>query len=170
MMSSSQLSSRVPESDPFVFSRSSPIRSPTPSNILERIGSEAQYFKWSIKVHDDFIKWWISTPWVIEASQGDSGNIQRKIGWNSHIRKSPAWAPYYQAANASTGMPIVICQTCFIALQHPNIKSSGTSSLSKHTKSVQCQKSRKSQVPGLRHHQQTLEMSLSQPVSVVCQG
>ena len=105
---------------------------------FDQIGQGDLFYKWTLCLHSAFLTWWLETPWIVErASTIDDWS--KRLGWESRSRTSSVWQHFYQAANRLTGEPALVCQRCSYALSHPNVKASGTSTLSRHLESKVCQ-------------------------------
>lgn len=123
-------SSQLPNSDPFIQAES--------QTGLRTTGKSNDLYLWS-QYHDkEFSEWWEGTYWAQHNSE--RGNAARGIQWDSRVRSSNVWQNFDQAAKIIDGTPFVVCRLCSTALVHPNVRMSGTSALSKHTKSNTCQR------------------------------
>ena len=121
---------------------SSPISYTTAPDItLTRIGRNKECFQWKRESHQLFLLWWNETPWVLEQPTMTCADLVKQMAWNSSQRISDSWRQYDQAARCISGEPVVVCRRCQGILAHPNAKRIGTSSLSKHLASTQCQRS-----------------------------
>ncbi|KAJ5131001.1 uncharacterized protein N7515_007040, partial [Penicillium bovifimosum] len=69
---------------------------------------------------------------------------QNGIKWENR-KISDAWDHFEQLADETTGEPKVICKHCSKLLTHPNVKRSGTSTLSRHLKADSCCKDQMTQ-------------------------
>ena len=105
---------------------------------FDRIGRGELFFKWTPSIHSAFLTWWLETPWIVERAS-TTDDWSKRLGWESRSRTSSVWQHFYQAANRLTGEPALVCQRCSYALSHPNVKASGTSTLSRHLESKVCQ-------------------------------
>ncbi|KAJ6016473.1 hypothetical protein N7540_011064 [Penicillium herquei] len=84
--------------------------------------------------HDEFLLWWKKTEYGHQLTNAG----QSKIKWSVEVRASPVWQHFYQAADVHLGRPQVICRSCLTSLNHPDLKSHGTSAMSKHRKANLC--------------------------------
>jgi len=105
---------------------------------LPRIGHFQQFVKWSLKNHDEFIAWWLGTPWAVQqAASIPSTDLLKHSKWDSK-KNSTSWAPFDQGADVKSGKPGVICLRCHARLEHPHTKSTGPGTLDKHCQSKAC--------------------------------
>jgi hypothetical protein len=107
---------------------------------FNRIGRSKLFFQWTQEQHTQFLEWWLSTEWVINAAADQDGadDLATRVNWNSTSRKSEFWKSFDQAANRHTGEPVLICQKCGISIVHPGIRNSGTNALKNHVLSQSC--------------------------------
>jgi hypothetical protein len=72
--------------------------------------------------------------WWAEKLQGNANRLQfESIAW-AKPKRSAVWNLFYQAAEIKTGLPKAVCQTCWKAYAHPELRKGGssTSTLSRH--------------------------------------
>lgn len=117
-----------------------------PPESFIRVGPDRRkvFVRYDEMAHTEWVDWWLQT---------DFGR-KSKICWDSN-HQSGIWEKYDQVANSTDGAPKVMCKNCGQILEHPYTLHSrptgngkaqyhGTSSLSKHIKSVGCQRARRS--------------------------
>jgi hypothetical protein len=96
---------------------------------------DKRYAIWKSEKHARWEAWWA------ENLQGRASRLQfNSIGW-AKPRRSPVWDLFYQAVEIKTGLPKVVCQSCWKAYAHPELPKGGssTSTLSRHR--LRCRRS-----------------------------
>jgi hypothetical protein len=133
-----------------------------------QIGLYKDFFQWSEENHIEFLKWWQSTEWTLQAigEFNDIDDLSKKLSWNSKTRTSDYWLSFDQAANRLTGEPALICRNCSTNLAHPNTKNTGTKAMKNHLASAFCRQ--KAQLNrGKKGSQRSIQESLSEYVSLI---
>lgn len=92
----------------------------------DRINSFALY---SDTMSKKFVEWWLQTEF------GKS----KRINWDAR-HQAECWNSFDQVANTKDGKPGVMCKQCRKVLDHPAAAHTGTSSMNKHRKGVNCAK------------------------------
>lgn len=92
----------------------------------DRINSFALYCDTMSK---EFVEWWLQTEF------GKS----KRVNWDAH-HQAECWNNFDQVANTKDGKPGVMCKQCRKVLDHPAAAHTGTSSMNKHRKGVNCAK------------------------------
>lgn len=92
-----------------------------------------------------FLDWWFKTQF------GSTEDMQRQIKWNGKKLNTELWSDFSQVAHYQTGEPKVMCNSCGNTLNHPNYRSTGTSTIKKHQASC-----KKAQLHGKRPNIQQL--------------
>lgn len=77
-----------------------------------------------------FVEWWLQT---------DFGK-KKQIHWDGR-HQANCWQHFQQVADGKTGRPGVMCKQCGKILDYPANGHTGTSSMNKHSKGVNCRKS-----------------------------
>jgi len=109
-----------------------------PSSDLERIGDKKQYIVYSRANADAFNAWWETTPWA--KGNDAKGDNKVNICWHSKARTSKVWDGFKQVAEKQSGTPKVVCILCYTALEHPQAKNTGTTSMKCHLQTSNCRK------------------------------
>jgi len=95
-----------------------------------------RYAIWKSAQHAQWEAWWA------EKLQGHANRLQfDSITW-ARPKRSVIWDLFYQAIEIKTGLPKAVCQTCWKAYAHPDLRKGGssTSTLSRHR--LRCQGSK----------------------------
>ena len=104
------------------------------------------YILWTEETSTTFEAWFNNTPFA-QAVQGQNQNDRKWSlpAWNTVRRraKDPAWSHFYEAADTSKGIPKLLCKYCNGVLNHPGISREGTSNLTRHLKSIGCNRTGK---------------------------
>ena len=109
-----------------------------PSDELQRIGDKKQYIVYSRGDADVFHTWWETTVWA--KGNEAKGDKRVNICWNSKAYTSKVWDSFKQVAEKRTGALKVICMLCYTALEHPQAKNTGTTSMKSHLQMSNCRK------------------------------
>lgn len=135
-LGSQQTLSSVPDPD---FLRPPP--PPPIPDTLQLVGPDRTkgYILYSNMSKDDFVTWWLRT---------DFGKGRRNH-WDS-IHQSDCWKHFEQVADKKTGKPAVMCNQCGKILDHPANGRTGTSSMNKHIRGVNCRRAA-SKKPNIKH-------------------
>jgi BED zinc finger len=107
-----------------------------PPSILPRLGTNYAFVKWTQQHIDTFTTWWATTQYARLVKSDPSSH--HTPPWNSTKKSSNVWTSFDQVAEAKTGHPKVACRTCGRIMNHPSIKNTGTSNMSKHLKQSKC--------------------------------
>jgi hypothetical protein len=104
------------------------------------------YVLWTEETADVFEAWFNNTPFV-QAVQGKNEQPRKWFLplWNTTRRRAmdSAWSHFHEAADIHHGVPKLICKYCKTVQNHPDIKKEGTSNMSRHLLSANCNKSGK---------------------------
>src|ERR1700735_1225283 len=104
------------------------------------------YVVWTEETADVFEAWFNNTPFV-QAVQGHNEQPRKWFlpMWNTKRRRmiDSAWSHFYEAADVHHGVPKLICKYCRTVQNHPDVKKEGTSNMSRHLQSTNCNKSGK---------------------------
>jgi hypothetical protein len=113
-----------------VFVRPQPL--PPIPDILQRVGPTKTkgYILYTDMSKEAFVEWWLQT---------DFGK-KKRIHWDGR-HQAECWQHFEQIADGKTGRPGVMCKQCSKVLDHPANGHTGTSSMNKHIKGVNCRKS-----------------------------
>ncbi|EKD20947.1 hypothetical protein MBM_00060 [Drepanopeziza brunnea f. sp. 'multigermtubi' MB_m1] len=85
---------------------------------------------------------WFTSPWrfyLRYSQQQEANQNPLRIDWNRK-KTSSVWTGFVQAAEKSTGEPIICYKKCDRALKHPKLKASGTKALADHQKTDVCKR------------------------------
>jgi hypothetical protein len=128
--------------------------------LFNKTGPKQNLYLWNSIQHEDFVEWWKTTPWYTNNSA--PGKTPR-LHFDSKTRTSKVWANFDHAAHFQTGHPYAVCRQCSTALEHPDIKNSGTKALMNHMASLSC---KKKDLLSRNQHQQS-RLSFSSPLQRV---
>ena len=107
-----------------------------PPSTLPRLATNYAFIKWTLQHVDAFSTWWVTTQYA-RLVQSDPSSYHTPP-WNSTKKSSNVWTSFDQVAEAKTGQPKVACRTCDRVFNHPSVKNTGTSNMSKHLKQSKC--------------------------------
>jgi hypothetical protein len=112
------------------------IETPTLEELLRKQtkSPNKRYVIWKAETASEWHQWW--TAKLV-------GSINRELFQHmvwTESKRSPIWKLFYQGAEIRTGCPKAICQYCWKAFAHPELRRGGssTSTLTRHTKSKAC--------------------------------
>jgi hypothetical protein len=104
------------------------------------------YVVWTEETADVFEAWFNNTPFV-QAVQGHNEQPRKWFlpMWNTKRRRAidSAWSHFHEATDVHHGVPKLICKYCRTVQNHPDVKKEGTSNMSRHLQSTNCNKSGK---------------------------
>jgi BED zinc finger len=107
-----------------------------PPSTLPRLATNYAFVKWTQQYSNAFIAWWNTTQYALLVKNSPSS--YHLPSWDISKKSSSVWSSFDQAAEAKTGQPKVACRTCGRVFNHPSVKNTGTSNMSKHLKQSKC--------------------------------
>jgi hypothetical protein len=106
------------------------------NELLEKLPKSPnnRYVIWKEDTANEWHQWWTA-----KIANNINRDIFRHMVW-TRSKRSPIWTQFYQGAEIRTGNPKVLCQLCWRAFAHPELRQGGssTSTLTRHTKSGAC--------------------------------